>query len=223
MASAKSVKTETEPLIKSASGNPPSYSAIVRSQQRPTVTSEKGPLPEHGFATFLRIDGEDHGDLVPLHEVTAWDMHFMSPLFHSMLTVNDPCDGRDFGGNERNYLAWLRLAAGFTSTSYAFILNYYIPPGSSIFGPDKTPIEPTLQNRGALGWGLVFLVCSIGTILYAFQCYLVHNLHFGRRRLLVQFSWDILMFFGLTCLATVAASFYMMAGGLIERQRIQFW
>ncbi|KAK9378162.1 uncharacterized protein V2V93DRAFT_376719 [Kockiozyma suomiensis] len=199
----------------------PSYSSIPASV--PPIVKSKGSLPEHGFATFLRIDGESGGDLVPLHEVTAWDMHFMSPLFHSMLTVNDPCDGRDFGGNERNYLAWLRLAAGFTSTSYAFILAYYIPPGVTIFGPDKKVVEPTLQNKGALAWGLIFLICAIGTILYAFQSYVMANLDFGRRRLLVQFSWHILLFFFLTSLATFAASFYMMAGGLIERQRLPYF
>ncbi|KAK9463664.1 uncharacterized protein V1516DRAFT_668394 [Lipomyces oligophaga] len=210
--------TEEEPLVQTINN---SYSAIPSARKSSAPQREKGPLPDGGYITFLRIEGDKHGDLVPLHEITAWDAHFHGPFFHSMIAINDPCDGRDFGANERNFLAWARLAAAFTSTSFAFIINYYIPPGRSIFGDAKEKkYDPSLQNRGALAWGLIFLLFALGTMIYAYYCYVYHMLHVGRRSLLVQFSWHTLVFFGLSCLAMFIAAFYMMAGGLIEQRRM---
>ncbi|KAK9237116.1 hypothetical protein V1525DRAFT_404997 [Lipomyces kononenkoae] len=199
-----------------------SYSSISSGPPTPRL---HGPLPsEPGYATFLRLDGPSEGPLVPLHEITRWDMHFKAPFYHTMITNNHPCDGRDFGANERNFLAWLRLAAGFTSTSFAFIINFYLPPGRSILGPDRVPItEPSLQNKGALAWGIVFLLCALFTIINAFLCYVEHMHHVGRRVLMVQFSAQTLVFFGLSCLALFAAGAYMMTGGLIQARRSYTW
>ncbi|KAK9476512.1 hypothetical protein V1514DRAFT_336612 [Lipomyces japonicus] len=179
----------------------------------------RGALPKTGgFATFLRLEGSEEGELVPLHEQTQWDIHFKSPLFGSLVYHNDPCDGRDHGANERNFLAWLRLAAGFTSTSFAFIINYYVPPGKSIFGPDKqSSSTQSLENRGSFAWGLIFLASSLGTIFFAYFCYVNHMHHVGRRSLLVQFNWQTLVFFGLTCAAIFGACAYMMVSGFISR------
>jgi uncharacterized membrane protein YidH (DUF202 family) len=208
---------EKAPLIPVSSKSYASISSILKTER-----ILHGPLPEAGFATFLHIDGPSEGPLVPLHEITRWDMHFKSPFFHAMLCNSDPCDGRDLGTNERNFLAWLRLAAGFTTTSFAFITSFYLPPGRSILGPDKMIIgEPSLQNKGALAWGLVFLACALFTIINAYLCYVEHMHHIGRRVLMVQFSTQTLVFFGMSCVAMLTAAWYMMAGGLIQVRRIQ--
>ncbi|KAK9247839.1 hypothetical protein V1506DRAFT_530827 [Lipomyces tetrasporus] len=206
--------TEKTHLISARSKSYSSITSILSRERR-----RHGPLPsEAGYATFIRIEGPQEGPLVPLHEITRWDLHFKSPFFHTIICNNDPCDGRDFGANERNYLAWLRLAAGFTSTSYAFITSYYLPSGGSILGPEKTPIEPSLQNKGALTWGLIFLACALLTIIFAFLNYVEHMHHVGRRVLMVQFSTQTLVFFGLSCIALFSAAWYMMAGALIEQK-----
>ncbi|KAK9447054.1 uncharacterized protein V1518DRAFT_422106 [Limtongia smithiae] len=202
-----------------------SYESIVQIEgdSRTMHAGKVASLPdEGGYASFLRIEGEEHNELVPLHEVTAWDIHFTAPYFHSVILRNDPCDGRDYMANERNYLSWMRLAAAFAGTSFAFILNFYIPPGRSIFGPDGIPVEPSLQNRGSLAWAIIFLLCAIGCVVWGFLCYIEHMLHVGRRRLLLQFSWHSLVFFSLTCVAMFTACFYMMAGGLIEQRRMMW-
>ncbi|KAK9454768.1 hypothetical protein V1511DRAFT_525446 [Dipodascopsis uninucleata] len=175
-----------------------------------------------GYSTFLPVDGDTDGELFYVHEMTQWDLHFRQPLFQSMLFMNDPCDGRDYGANERNYLAWMRLAAGFASTAFAFILNYYTPPGRSIFGPDK-PASADLANRGGLAWGLIFILCALGTILYAYFGYVESTLMFAKRRLIVQFNWQTLVFFGLTCAAMIGACAYMMTADLLSREAWQFY
>ncbi|KAK9469792.1 hypothetical protein V1512DRAFT_257027 [Lipomyces arxii] len=211
---------EKTPLVKQTSASDTSYSSIEKGQKKKLF----GKLSQdEQYMTFLRIEGEQESDLIPLHEVTKWDLHFSYPLYQSMICLNDPCDGRDHGANERNYLAWLRMAAGFISTSFAFIISFYIPPGQSIFGPGKAVVEPSLQNRGALAWGLIFLIGGLGSIIYAYLCYVDHMHFVGRRALLVQFSWHSYLFFCLTILSMFVAAFYMMAGGLIEQRKMAMW
>ncbi|KAK9368085.1 hypothetical protein V1509DRAFT_624221 [Lipomyces kononenkoae] len=195
-----------------------SYDSISSGPPTPRM---RGPLPsEGGYASFLSLDSSKESRLVPLHEITRWDMHFKGPYYDNLLFEVDACDGSDFGTNERNYLAWLRLAASFVSTSFAFITQFYLPPGRSILGPDRIVIEePSLQNKGALAWGLVFLLCALFSIINAFFSYADHMHHIGRRVLMVQFSTQTLVFFGLSCVAMFAAGCYMMAGELIQARR----
>lgn len=215
--------SEQSSLLSASETVVPSYASTVSTGLNAPDLSLKnrrnhGSMPdEGGYATFLRIEGDsDEGELVPMHVVSHWDLHFKKPFFHSMLCHIGACDGRDYGANERNYLAWVRLAAGLVSTATTFILSYYLPAGTSIFGPENMVAEPTLQNRGALAYGLVFLLFALGCFGYAYYIYVEQMAIIGRRYLILEFSWHCLTFMVVMSVAVIAACGYMMAGGVIS-------
>ncbi|KAK9474589.1 uncharacterized protein V1510DRAFT_411437 [Dipodascopsis tothii] len=202
-----------------AGSNAKSYAAV------PTTTGSSsddewrtyGELPGNGFyGAFLRIDdARQEGKLIHF-ESSPWQLHFAAPFYHSMICDLGACDGRDFGANERNYLAWLRLAAAFVSTATAFILNFYLPPGTPIFGPAGVETQPALQNRASLAFGLLFLLSALGCFLYAYFCYVEHMAIVGRRWLLLQFNWHSLFFSAGTYVLVIAACAVYLAASIIS-------